>query len=105
MGEKKAEKASIQELVNNCKKGQKASQQGEDGGDNAGEGQGTPEVCQRVATDAENPGAGAQHCAVCGEVFPSRSKLFKHIEATGHAVLKTSAVPEVTAGKGKKKKR
>ena len=28
-------------------------------------------------------------CSVCGESFDSRNKLFRHIEATGHAALKT----------------
>jgi len=41
-------------------------------------------------------------CGVCKEDFPSRSALFKHIKATGHAMLKPA--PE-EAVKGRKKKR
>ncbi|CAJ1392669.1 unnamed protein product [Effrenium voratum] len=40
-------------------------------------------------------------CGVCKEDFPSRSALFKHIKATGHAMLK----PAEEAPKGRKKKR
>lgn len=29
-------------------------------------------------------------CSVCGETFDSRNKLFRHIETTGHAALKSS---------------
>uniref|UniRef100_A0AC35F8Z0 Uncharacterized protein n=1 Tax=Panagrolaimus sp. PS1159 TaxID=55785 RepID=A0AC35F8Z0_9BILA len=42
-------------------------------------------------------------CKVCGLDFESRSKLFKHIEATGHALLKTEN-PNQKAGKKKGKK-
>lgn len=37
----------------------------------------------------KNSAASDLKCSVCGETFDSRNKLFKHIEATGHAALKT----------------
>jgi hypothetical protein len=53
-------------------------------------------------------------CGVCMESFPSKSKLFKHIQASGHALAKTEVADAVAAaseapskrggGKGKRKK-
>ena len=37
----------------------------------------------RASSSAE----GLHICQVCQAAFPSRSKLFKHIEQTGHAIL------------------
>lgn len=42
-------------------------------------------------------------CGVCKEEFPSRSSLFKHIKASGHAMLKPAPAEE--APKNRKKKR
>merc|ERR1712060_92369 len=103
--EKKAQKDSVQDLVNKVKKAEKASKDGQDVSEDTSS---TPAAscppCSSKQVTAEAPGADAQHCAVCGEVFPSRSKLFKHIEATGHAALKSAPGPEPVS-KGKKKKR
>ena len=57
-----------------------------------------------------------EKCMVCGEGFPSRSKLFDHIKATGHAVALSvkqqkdreaaaSALAEEDGGKRKSKKK
>ena len=54
----------------------------------------------------------SQKCMVCKEAFPSRTKLFEHIKATGHAVplsVKQEAAREdaaaAVADSGKKKGR
>ena len=39
--------------------------------------------------ESANKSASDLKCSVCGEVFDSRNKLFRHIEVTGHAALKT----------------
>jgi len=45
----------------------------------------------------------ASECLVCGMEFESRSKLFRHIEVTGHAALKNvTDVPKPSKKKGKK---
>lgn len=46
--------------------------------------------------------AAQMKCGVCHEVFPSRTKLFKHISDEGHA---QPQLAKTTAGKGKKSKR
>lgn len=46
--------------------------------------------------------AAQMKCSVCDDVFPSRTKLFKHISDEGHAQPQTATQ---TAGKGKKSKR
>ncbi|CAJ2508792.1 Uu.00g138180.m01.CDS01 [Anthostomella pinea] len=51
---------------------------------------------RQAATDQQNP---AQTCAACHAAFDSRTKLFKHIDETGHAATKT-----VPAKSGKKKR-
>uniref|UniRef100_A0A914XYD0 Uncharacterized protein n=1 Tax=Panagrolaimus superbus TaxID=310955 RepID=A0A914XYD0_9BILA len=43
-------------------------------------------------------------CKICGLDFDSKTKLFKHIEATGHASLKTENPNQKQAGKKKGKK-
>ncbi|KAF8339696.1 DnaJ domain-containing protein [Cantharellus anzutake] len=43
----------------------------------------------REAEDAKKP--DIEHCNVCGEDFPSRTKLFSHINQTGHALAKAYA--------------
>uniref|UniRef100_A0A7E4VQ97 J domain-containing protein n=1 Tax=Panagrellus redivivus TaxID=6233 RepID=A0A7E4VQ97_PANRE len=56
------------------------------------------------ATPTQAPsGPKSSECQVCGLDFDSRSKLFKHIEATGHAILKSAAPPPPAAKTGKKK--
>mmetsp|Transcript_492 Transcript_492/g.1242 ORF Transcript_492/g.1242 Transcript_492/m.1242 type:complete len:559 (+) Transcript_492:108-1784(+) len=54
---------------------------------------------------AEGESGTSEKCQVCGQDFPSRSKLFQHIKATGHATLKNMPVAEATSGKKGKKKR
>lgn len=48
-------------------------------------------------------------CGICGEEFPSRSKLFDHIKSTGHAMLKqapqTNDLSAQKQGKKNKKKK
>lgn len=48
----------------------------------------------------------AQNCNVCGDTFQSRSKLFQHINETGHALADGAAgTPAGSAGgKGGRKK-
>lgn len=59
-------------------------------------------------------GGGAFLCAACGLGFPTRSRMFKHLEETGHAVapsqVEVAAAVEAAAaskkgGKGKKSKK
>eukprot|EP01052_Picozoa_sp_SAG31_P035467 SAG31_NODE_4284_length_3381_cov_1.864717_2_plen_377_part_00 len=38
-----------------------------------------------TATEPQLESQGGHVCAICGEIFDSRTQLFKHIEATGHA--------------------
>ena len=45
----------------------------------------------------------ASECLVCGMEFESRSKLFRHIEVTGHAALKNTSDAQ-KPGKKKRKK-
>ncbi|KAL1688644.1 hypothetical protein GGG16DRAFT_115761 [Schizophyllum commune] len=54
----------------------------------------------KKAEEAEH-GAAQTKCNVCGEAFPSKTKLFGHIESSGHAL----AAPEGKAGGGGKGKR
>ncbi|KAL1728158.1 hypothetical protein EV714DRAFT_285934 [Schizophyllum commune] len=51
----------------------------------------------KKAEEAEH-GAAQTRCNVCGEAFPSKTKLFGHIEASGHAL----AAPEGKPGGGAK---
>ena len=46
--------------------------------------------------------AGSFNCEICTKVFPTRNKLFKHIKAEGHAMLKEEA-KKSKKSKGKKK--
>jgi len=104
---KSKERENVQELVKNCKKAQREEKK--DGVDEAGqpsvEGDGLAAASAAGETE-QRPAAGAEthRCAVCGELFPSRSKLFQHIKATGHAALKEVSAAELP-GKGRKKKR
>eukprot|EP00035_Acanthoeca_spectabilis_P034241 m.27868 g.27868 ORF g.27868 m.27868 type:complete len:568 (-) comp6482_c0_seq1:1006-2709(-) len=63
-----------------------------------GKGPGDPRLA-RVASAEEV----VFHCQVCSQDFETRNKLFRHIEATGHAVLRETS--EGKGKKGKKKKR
>jgi DnaJ family protein A protein 5 len=54
-----------------------------------------------TAASTEQEGDG-QKCASCDQSFPSRTKLFKHIEDPGNKCR--PALKEATAGKGKKSK-
>jgi len=82
--QKRQERENVQELVNGVKKAQRASKQ------------------EAKDADLNGPIPEGNTCGVCKEDFPSRSTLFKHIKATGHAMLKPA--PE-EAVKGRKKKR
>lgn len=44
-------------------------------------------------------------CAICQKQFTSRNQLFVHINATGHAQLKSDAPPAAAGNKSNKKKR
>lgn len=119
--QRQTQKGSVQELVDGCRKAQRAVKRGE-AGDEAADGTGSPgggteaaPAAEPAAAAASRGGSGKQaaaaaategtRCAVCGEDFSSRSKLFQHIKATGHAVLKPVAGgPLEAAGSGKKKK-
>lgn len=62
-------------------------------------------VAAKAPPKTEGPTVPVQsECKVCGLEFESRSKLFKHIEATGHAALKNETVKEQKSGKKKNKK-
>jgi len=121
--EKKAEKENVKELVDSCRKAQRAAS-GAQGGtvavteDDRGAAVDPGEDAEATAAaprPTKGSGSGKQsatatngvaqeaRCSVCGSEFPSRSKLFQHITATGHAALKTA---EEAGGsrRGKKKR-
>mmetsp|Transcript_70145 Transcript_70145/g.227018 ORF Transcript_70145/g.227018 Transcript_70145/m.227018 type:complete len:625 (-) Transcript_70145:87-1961(-) len=120
---KKEERESVQDLVSGCRKAQRAARRGtpEAAGasaEEAGEGQQVGENEEQAAAEpATAPLAGgnaapasaplgeSSRCAVCGESFASRTKLFNHIKASGHAALKPVPTSEGTGAKGRKKKR
>eukprot|EP00037_Helgoeca_nana_P024287 m.257655 g.257655 ORF g.257655 m.257655 type:complete len:608 (+) comp26599_c0_seq1:338-2161(+) len=54
---------------------------------------------------ADAGGDGDLLCHVCGQLFDSRNKLFRHIETTGHALLRDGPPIGGKGKKGKKKKR
>mmetsp|Transcript_11327 Transcript_11327/g.28490 ORF Transcript_11327/g.28490 Transcript_11327/m.28490 type:complete len:621 (-) Transcript_11327:255-2117(-) len=111
--EKKAQKEGVEELVNGVRKAQKAAKQDADGANATATGEEAESEAKpgRSPKEAATTGGGpmavappdGSRCAVCGEEFPSRSKLFQHIKATGHAALKPMDPPG--GAKGKKKKR
>ncbi|KND05182.1 uncharacterized protein SPPG_00846 [Spizellomyces punctatus DAOM BR117] len=57
---------------------------------------------KRAAAVALEKGGGTTTCNVCGEGFPSRTKLFDHIKRSGHA---NAGGPVAPAGKATKKGR
>mmetsp|Transcript_89982 Transcript_89982/g.160161 ORF Transcript_89982/g.160161 Transcript_89982/m.160161 type:complete len:565 (+) Transcript_89982:64-1758(+) len=79
--QKKQERENVQEMVNGARKGQKSK---------------TSEEAPVMGSPPEG-----NTCGVCKEEFPSRSALFKHIKATGHAMLKPI---EPETAKGRKKR-
>ncbi|CAK8997850.1 unnamed protein product [Durusdinium trenchii] len=81
--QRRQERENVQDLVNGVKKAQRASKQ------------------EAKATDLTGPIPEGNSCGVCKEDFPSRSALFKHIKASGHALLK----PAEPVAKGRKSKR
>jgi len=93
--EKDREREQLQETIKSAKKGLKKE---------------TPVAKEDPAANNENvvlePGQteGESKCAVCSEVFSSRSKMFQHIKSSGHAAFKEAA-DVGGASKGKKKKR
>mmetsp|Transcript_116594 Transcript_116594/g.341241 ORF Transcript_116594/g.341241 Transcript_116594/m.341241 type:complete len:590 (+) Transcript_116594:103-1872(+) len=93
--EKKAEKASVQELVDGCRKAAKGNKTEEETADGASSSKQTP----------NGQAADMHRCEVCGENFTSRTKLFQHIKATGHAALKPGPAAEGATAKGRRKKR
>jgi len=108
--QKKAEKESVQEAVSACKKMQRAAKQGaaeaSGGYPEAQEGAPPSSVAPPVAACCE-PAPLTERCEVCGDGFPSRSKLFQHIKASGHAALKQVPAPQDLnngQGRGKKKR-
>ncbi|KAI5892402.1 DnaJ-domain-containing protein [Schizophyllum commune H4-8] len=59
----------------------------------------------KKAEEAEH-GATQTKCNVCGEAFPSKTKLFAHIESSGHALAATASDVKLRGnGKGKKGKK
>lgn len=58
---------------------------------------------KKAARDAAAPDT-SQTCAVCKEVFSSRTKLFEHIEMEGHAAPVYAPNTKAGGKKGKKKK-
>lgn len=44
----------------------------------------------KEASSAAEPEAKEVLCTVCGNIFPSKNKLFQHIKKEGHAALKTT---------------
>lgn len=106
--EKRAEKEHVQNLVRATKKAAKAEKNGTEVGlDEAEAAQVGANATNGKAAKGKKGGASEPSealCSVCGEEFPSRTQLFKHIKESGHAVLKE--MPREAAPKaGKKKKR
>ncbi|RYP48997.1 hypothetical protein DL768_005188 [Monosporascus sp. mg162] len=58
---------------------------------------------KKAARQAASDQSGAHACARCNAAFESRTKLFKHIDESGHAALKT-ATAATQSGKKKKKR-
>ncbi|CAE8668599.1 unnamed protein product, partial [Polarella glacialis] len=92
--ERQREKEKVQDLVSGAKKAQREAKKGTEE-----EAQDRPVAATTVVGE---PPEGSV-CGVCKKDFESRSKLFQHIKATGHALLKPS--PTESEEKGKKKKR
>ncbi|GAA6048777.1 hypothetical protein JCM3770_003961 [Rhodotorula araucariae] len=60
---------------------------------------------RRAKEAAKKAGAKEDaNCNVCGEAFPSRTKLFQHISDTGHALAEGAAAGGAGGGRGGKKK-
>ncbi|SMY28889.1 unnamed protein product [Zymoseptoria tritici ST99CH_1A5] len=79
----------------------------ENGDDSTGPSKKMGKAAQKRAKKAAAAASGAPvdkglNCEVCREYFPSRTQLFKHVEAEGHAALK-SVVGGGGGAKGKKK--
>ncbi|KAH7727076.1 DnaJ domain containing protein [Aphelenchoides avenae] len=57
----------------------------------------------KVSEDAQSGPKGpvASECKKCGLEFESRSKLFQHLQDTGHAILKTVPAPTLAASSKK----
>lgn len=85
--QRRQERENVQELVNGVKKAQRASKQ--------------EAASAAKEADLTGPIPEGNTCGVCKEDFTSRSALFKHIKATGHAMLK----PAPEEAKGRRKKR
>mmetsp|Transcript_97368 Transcript_97368/g.270840 ORF Transcript_97368/g.270840 Transcript_97368/m.270840 type:complete len:602 (+) Transcript_97368:84-1889(+) len=96
--ERKAEKDSAKDR----RKGSEAQSPLPDEADEAAEG--AAEGAEPAQPQPTGPAVDAG-CAVCGERFPSRSKLFQHIKASGHAALKPAPAAQTASTKGRKKKR
>lgn len=105
--QKQAERASVQDLVSNCKKAQRAAKTGagEAPGDGAADGGSIPEVFAPPPRGVVGSPPEGNRCGVCGEDFESRTKLFQHIKVSGHALLKPGPPEDAGAAKGRKKKR
>lgn len=113
--EKKAEKESVQELVKNVKKAQQAEKNGEEVPEDAAAAapaaapalKPAPKPAAQTKGKKQNyePDPDGHVCGVCGEDFPSKSKLFQHVRDKGHAVFKEGPPePEAVGKKGKKKR-
>ena len=60
---------------------------------------------KRAAQKTGGENAADAKCAVCGEVFGSKTKLFNHIKEEGHAAPLTQIRGSAGGGKGAKKKK
>lgn len=103
MLEKSRQKELTQELVQGVKKAQRDAKKDPTDASVCQPAQATePVVLEQRAENSTD-----SRCAVCGEGFPSRTKMFQHIKATGHAALKEAppADRDVDGRKKGKKKR
>lgn len=108
--EKRAEKEQVQSLVN-AVKAAKAGRESTEATFNGSSTTPTPGAVNansfangKNCSDCAPANGSEARCAVCGEEYPSRTQLFKHIKETGHAALKGSPL-EAAAPKSRKKKR
>merc|ERR1712228_498214 len=106
--EKSREKEHTQDLVQGVKKAQREAKKATQPEDNVEDAKNAA-VAEPVLLEQGADNSADNRCAVCSETFPSRSKMFQHIKATGHAALKQAppteeAINADTRKKGKKKK-
>eukprot|EP00930_Biecheleria_cincta_P082750 TRINITY_DN72411_c0_g1_i1.p1 TRINITY_DN72411_c0_g1~~TRINITY_DN72411_c0_g1_i1.p1 ORF type:complete len:601 (+),score=174.47 TRINITY_DN72411_c0_g1_i1:86-1888(+) len=91
--QRKQEKDHVENLVSGVRKKDRSNRQADRAESNLADGK----------DGAHQDVPDGNICGVCKEEFPSRSALFKHIKASGHAMLKPAPAEE--APKNRKKKR